>query len=1656
MPVWFPNSQTFCSGTSELLGKFLLFLFPFSFPTFHSLVSSSFFANSFLLIDNSYGIDCADILEWRMWTPGGEYTLSLNMKNVSTKPLKLKYKLPATKYFSMGFPEPIKLSPGMSFPVKVTFRPVKKETYDDYVEFITATGGFRIPIRATLPLVKLQVPAQLHFGYVPANEIASKSFTIKNTGEIGIHFKWKLNEPFCMEPSEGYLEPKRTANLTATFKPEDASVFVATAVCTLQDDEIIASMKVVGVGKYSHISLETNMIDFDSVLVGHNMTKVVRLSNHSVADAAFAIQRKEKEHDRVFRITPTKGRLRPSEYENINVTYTPKASGVFSSESFVFTTTSGNTVSLCCRGTAVSPEVKVSTEFLNFGNTRAGDQLSRTFHIDNHSGVPVLFQIIAEKECAFRFSKTHGECAAHSQVHVSVTFSPIEAANYWKRVYILVHDCQPLFINLIGTCYDEKRRPPPFHKRHVEAYLLHSSKGKVPTLDEMSSTVESMALTVKREPSDVPHTPLQGMRQDSSSDEYREWEEFFNGHDQAKAFSINESEIDYGACSHLRMSEYRTIVLTNNTDHKLTACWLLPDDPSKDGADELQGLDRRRGSPVFQVFPNSSDIKPRSSVKFKAQFRPTRENQYYCQTLECLAFVKSQRNFRIVSGEKLLPPWTASVQARGHTFYGNVEEFLPKANFLSRKLNFPPCPIGCSVYLTTVLSNNGDTPVKFEFQDSLHSFHLNEQKNIIVKPRVGIVPSGESQIIGLCFSAKEAKMYSESLLCILNDSPRNAVELHLTGSGNVPNVIMDKNLYFKPTCVGAISQRSMEIQNASRIPVRFAWSIPEKAQSTFTVEPQFGIVRGNEKSHVTWTMIPNKLKKFEARVSCRITSAQEASANLDSAESVHAVTLLGEGTDGEIVSDPSQIDFETVCIGKRYTQTLTLLNQAAGVLAYDLECICTSKTDDVDEIPTVEISEPNGILPARAFKKIDVSLVASKVGSYEFELRCYGAAGQKPKEGSVQSRSPLLSTKVKACAAYPTMQITDLKGRMFEKRFLWDFCGIGHINKELSSDLLPSEVELDQLGAKAAVTTEQALSMLPPISLQLGAEEQSEDGNDVFIEFTNTGGLPTEFKFHFQNDAEVEVENWIDVGEPQTEEGKHHNAIIENKIFDIQPRTGILNPGQNTVIKITYNHNDFGYHELPVLLHIKDGRRINLHLIGETIRKEDMRIALPQKHVYNSVGIGDEKPPVQVFTLHNKGVCEVPFFFEMNALEKLREENYGCDIFDFLDSDGIVPANGLSNIRCIFRPLEDKEYRVDLPVILGDGTNHVVTFVGRGFHPKKEQDALDKISAPSLMPATEWPGFYIIPHLIRYDHLGSISIEHLDFSNVSVGSCSTKVLAIKSNCTEMLKYSWYIEEAQEVLGDHLDIHPKDGVIEPGQIILCKVQFDASVSPIICSTRIKCLLEAIESSHVTQLESQENNGQEEEIIAEDPPRDLTMSKKRRERAGVYEGITFSTRMKFERLDELYTSRFIKEPQNEDEDDLGASSQEPQLIYVGIDISVLPRTHTSIVELSSELENLAGPSKDEQNESDLKESGGLWNAVEGILGSLCLEIVNEESVSSSLAKLQKEQESAYRKLLSEEIRQTEPEEGISLTGKLHDFVKYVLETAVYQIIEEETFK
>jgi cilia- and flagella-associated protein 65 len=122
----------------------------------------------------SFGLDCVEKLVWKGWKPGGEYLRTVTVRNVSVSAVRLKYKLPSTKYFSMGFPEPINLVPGMSHAIQITFRPVKMAPYDDEVHIITNRGSFPVKICAETPAVRLEVPIQLDFGFCAVHEVVPK------------------------------------------------------------------------------------------------------------------------------------------------------------------------------------------------------------------------------------------------------------------------------------------------------------------------------------------------------------------------------------------------------------------------------------------------------------------------------------------------------------------------------------------------------------------------------------------------------------------------------------------------------------------------------------------------------------------------------------------------------------------------------------------------------------------------------------------------------------------------------------------------------------------------------------------------------------------------------------------------------------------------------------------------------------------------------------------------------------------------------------------------------------------------------------------------------------------------------------------------------------------------------------------------------------------------------------------------------------------------------------------------------------------------------------------------------------------------------------------------------------------------------------------
>lgn len=68
---------------------------------------------------------------------------------------------------------------------------------------------------------------------------------------------------------------------------------------------------------------------------------------------------------------------------------------------------------------------------------------------------------------------------------------------------------------------------------------------------------------------------------------------------------------------------------------------------------------------ALQVFPEQLDVRANSSATFRVAFRPPLDGQYYSQTLEVVACLKSHRSFRGPAEGAVQPPWTIPVQVRG-------------------------------------------------------------------------------------------------------------------------------------------------------------------------------------------------------------------------------------------------------------------------------------------------------------------------------------------------------------------------------------------------------------------------------------------------------------------------------------------------------------------------------------------------------------------------------------------------------------------------------------------------------------------------------------------------------------------------------------------------------------------------------------------------------------------------------------------------------------------------------------------------------------------------------------------------------------------------------------------------------------------------------
>lgn len=101
--------------------------------------------------------------------------------------------------------------------------------------------------------------------------------------------------------------------------------------------------------------------------------------------------------------------------------------------------------------------------------------------------------------------------------------------------------------------------------------------------------------------------------------------------------------------------------------------------------------------------------------------------------------------------------------------------------------------------------------------------------------------------------------------------------------------------------------------------------------------------------------------------------------------------------------------------------------------------------------------------------------------------------------------------------------------------------------------------------------------------------------------------------------------------------------------------------------------------------------------------------------------IGAEWAVTYPIEMKNLGITKLKYSIDTALLERLNQDNHNFRIFDIQNPEGTLLANETQFIYTLFRPLEAKEYALDLPIrvsdIEGPSLNpQVLKLRGFGYH----------------------------------------------------------------------------------------------------------------------------------------------------------------------------------------------------------------------------------------------------------------------------------------------------------------------------------------------------
>ncbi|KAL4426641.1 hypothetical protein ABPG74_018719 [Tetrahymena malaccensis] len=331
--------------------------------------------------------------------------------------------------------------------------------------------------------IKTNLTTAIDLGFCTVNQTTSRLFYLENPNNQPCEYSFE-SQAFEITPLSGHIPSKGRISFNVSYTPKEATAIIGNVILNLPYQQPIIT-KVSAIGKYPYISLSTQKLNFEQLLIGKQLVKEITIKNQSQVTATFSIVKivDDEYKDNAFSLDVNQGEIPPKSSFLVKVTYTPMVVDLISVVHYKVICPGGNDLVFACSGNAVGFDVRLSAQSINFGEVKIGNETSRLLTIQNMSDLPTSFQFSTDQNNIFAMSQVRGVIKPKSNARIIIYFKPRHTICYYERIFCVVRNHRVFPVDLLGTCYDLLIKPLPIVQKHIESFRRRVIWGKLSEID---------------------------------------------------------------------------------------------------------------------------------------------------------------------------------------------------------------------------------------------------------------------------------------------------------------------------------------------------------------------------------------------------------------------------------------------------------------------------------------------------------------------------------------------------------------------------------------------------------------------------------------------------------------------------------------------------------------------------------------------------------------------------------------------------------------------------------------------------------------------------------------------------------------------------------------------------------------------------------------------------------------------------------------------------------------------------------------------------------------------------------------------------------------------------------------------------------------------